>query len=136
MRIAGYVRPRKQTQLGYVIMMCATLVSLGYNFLVREPTVPWAVLPQALNAMGIALTFPVLSLKMLDRYPQYRGSASSMQAFLWGLLTSAIAALASPWFADDHQTLALGAALMVCLGFACWQIYASITPEATACPAA
>ncbi len=34
-----------------------------------------------LNAFGIALVFPILTLAILDMYPRQRGSASSLQAF-------------------------------------------------------
>jgi DHA1 family bicyclomycin/chloramphenicol resistance-like MFS transporter len=127
-RLAGSMLPRRQATLGYLIMGTATAASLAYNFAVAQPTVPWAVLPMMLNSCGIALVFPVLSIKMLDRYPHNRGSASSMQAFLWGVCTSAIAAFLSPALAHGHRPLALGAAAMVLAGIASWVWYATITP--------
>jgi DHA1 family bicyclomycin/chloramphenicol resistance-like MFS transporter len=80
------------------------------------------------NAMGISLVFPVLSVKMLDRYPGNRGSASSMQAFLWGVCTSLIAALLAPALAHGHRPLAVGACVLIAVGFGCWAWYARITP--------
>ena len=40
----------------------------------------------AAYAFGVALTFPPMNLLMLDRHPQHRGSASSVQAFGSGLI--------------------------------------------------
>lgn len=128
-RLAGVVGLRKQVQMGYVVMALATLMSLAYNFSTDHAQVPWAVLPQALNAVGIALTFPVLTIKMLDRYPEHRGAASSMQAFLWGVLSSVIAAIVSPWLSVSHQALSLGAAVMVLLGFLSWLAYVALAPK-------
>lgn len=127
-RLAGRLAPRRTVQLGYAIMAVAGALNLGYNGLVDAPSVPWAVLPMGLNAVGIALGFPTLSIKMLDRYPHNRGAASSMQAFLWGLVTSGIAGLLSPLLSASAWHLALGAVTMTALGWACWRSYAAITP--------
>lgn len=131
-RLAGVMAPREQVRLGYWIMASATAASLAYNLGVARPEVPWAVLPILVNAFGIALTFPVLAIKMLDRYPANRGAASSMQAFLWGVCTSAIAAFMAPMLAHSHRALALGAAAMVLAGYACWFGYTRLTPASPA----
>jgi DHA1 family bicyclomycin/chloramphenicol resistance-like MFS transporter len=120
--------PRRQVMLGYAIMALGCVLGLVYNLAVDQPGVPWAVLPQMINAMGISLVFPVLSVKMLDRYPGNRGSASSMQAFLWGVCTSLIAALMAPALAHGHRPLAVGACVLIAVGFGCWAWYARITP--------
>ena len=127
-RLAGSVLPRRQVAIGYAVMAGGCLLSLAYNLSVDRPTVPWAVLPVLVCAFGISMVFPVLSVKMLDRHPLHRGSASSMQAFIWGICTSAIAALLSPALQHGHQALALGAAALIALGFGCWWWYVRITP--------
>jgi DHA1 family bicyclomycin/chloramphenicol resistance-like MFS transporter len=127
-RLATSMLPRRQVALGYAIMGSGTLVNLVYSFAVDAPTVPWAVLPVMVTGCGISLVFPVLSIKMLDRHPTWRGSASSVQAFLWGLCTSAIAAFLSPALSVGHRELAVGAALLIAAGFACWWVYVMLTP--------
>ena len=127
-RLAGRLAPRRTVQAGYAIMGVAAALNVGYNALADVPVVPWAVLPMGLNAVGIALSFPTLSLKMLDRYPHNRGAASSMQAFGWGIVTSAIAGVLSPLLADSAWHLALGAVTLTALGWLCWRAYAAITP--------
>lgn len=127
-RLAGSVLPRRQVAIGYAVMAVGSALSLAYNLAVDRPTVPWAVLPALVCAFGISMVFPVLSVKMLDRHPRHRGSASSMQAFIWGLCTSAIAAFLSPALQGGHRTLALGAAVLIALGYGCWWGYARLTP--------
>lgn len=127
-RLASSVPPRRQVAIGYAIMAAGGLGGLAYNFAVDVPRVPWAVLPVLVAGCGISMVFPVLSIKMLDRHPTWRGSASSMQAFLWGLCTSAIAAFLSPALSVGHRPLAVGAALLLAAGFACWRLYAMLTP--------
>lgn len=127
-RLAGSVLPRRQVAIGYAVMGGGALLSLGYNLAVDRPGVPWAVLPVLVCAFGISMVFPVLSVKMLDRHPRHRGSASSMQAFIWGLCTSAIAAFLSPALQGGHRTLAIGAAGLIVLGYGCWWWFVRITP--------
>lgn len=127
-RLASSMLPRRQVSIGYAVMAAGCVLSLAYNLWVERPAVPWAVLPVLVCAFGISMVFPVLSVKMLDRHPRFRGSASSMQAFIWGLCTSSIAAFLAPALQHGHRSLALGAAAMIGLGFACWAWYVRITP--------
>ena len=76
-----------------------------------------------LNAFGIALVFPILTIAILDMYPRQRGTASSMQAFV-GLLSNAlIAGLLSPLLSDHPMHLALGAAAFTVVAYAMWRWY-------------
>ena len=127
-RLAGRATARGTVRLGYAIMAAAMSANLAYWTFVETPAVPWAVLAIAANSIGISLIFPTLSLKMLDRYPGHRGSASSVQAFIWGLMTGAIAAFLSPALSDTGIDLALGAAALAACGYACWRAYAWMTP--------
>ncbi|HET7842960.1 MAG TPA: multidrug effflux MFS transporter [Xanthomonadales bacterium] len=130
-RFAGRIAPRRTVAIGYAIMGTAMAINLAYDALVPRLVAPWAVLPIALNSVGISLAFPTLSIKMLDRFPRNRGTASSLQAFIWGLMTGAIAGVLSPLLSHSGMTLAIGAAAMMASGLACWAWYAAITPVST-----
>jgi len=127
-RLAGRVAPRTTVRVGYTIMAIAMAWNLAYNLLDPTPEAPWAVLPVALNSLGVSLMFPALTLKMLDRYPGTRGAASSVQAFVWGMMTGAIAGVLSAELSGSGLHLSLGAAALVVCGYACWRRYAAITP--------
>lgn len=131
-RLAGRVPPRRTAAIGYAVMVTAVTSNLAYCL--GSPTfeVPWAVLPIALMTVGISMTFPTLSLKMLDRYPRQRGAASSVQAFIWGVITSSVAAFLSPALSWSASALSLGAASLVLVGFASWCWYAKLTPTGAA----
>lgn len=133
-RLAGRVAPRPTVKLGYTIMATAMILNLGYNFSFEQIAVPWAVLPIALYTLGNSLCFPTLSLKMLDRYPQQRGAASSVQGVVWGLMTGAIAGVLSAAVSGSGRTLAITSALMLALGWSCWRLYAQLTPIGAAAP--
>lgn len=127
-RFAGRLSPRRTVAIGYAIMGVAMALNLAYVALAPRLAIPWAVLPIALNSVGISLAFPTLSIKMLDRFPRHRGTASSLQAFIWGMMTGAIAGVLSPPLSRSGMSLALGAAALMVAGFLCWAWYAAITP--------
>ncbi len=122
-RLAGRITPERSVSLGYWIMLFAAITNLGYNFFITIPTVPWAVLPIMVNAFGTALAFPALSLMMIDRHHQQRGSASSLQGFIWAFVATLTSSLFTPIASQKGLYLAIGAASMSLVGWMCWKIY-------------
>jgi DHA1 family bicyclomycin/chloramphenicol resistance-like MFS transporter len=119
-RAAGRIEGARLANLGFACCGIAMALNLGYNLWTTAPALPWAVLPMSLNAFGIALAFPIITLAILDMYPQQRGGASSLQAF-FGLLGNAlIAGVLSPALSDSGVHLALGAAVFALLGWLFW----------------
>jgi DHA1 family bicyclomycin/chloramphenicol resistance-like MFS transporter len=120
-RAAGRISGEQLANIGFACCGAATAWNLGYHLLVAEPGVVLSVLPTSLLAFGIALVFPILTIAILDLYPEQRGSASSMQAFV-GLLSNAlIAGVLSAWLSDSALHLALGAAGFTLTGFLLWR---------------
>ena len=99
----------------------AVSANVLYNLLVPSPSLPWAVLPMMLNAFGIALVFPILTLAILDMYPRQRGAASSLQAFTSLVSNAVVAGVLSPWLSGVPLHLALGAGVFAFLGWAFWR---------------
>ena len=73
-----------------------------------------------LAALGVALVFPILTLALLDMYPEARGAASSMQAFISLLLNAGMAGLVSPWLSHDLFQLSIAAGLLSLLAWGFW----------------
>lgn len=126
-RAAGRIDGAKLASIGFACCGVAMALNLGYNLWVEAPASPWAVLPMSLNAFGIALGFPIITLAVLDMYPRQRGGASSLQAFIGLLVNALIAGMLSPLLSDSALHLALGAALFTLGGwlFWWWEIRAS-----------
>jgi DHA1 family bicyclomycin/chloramphenicol resistance-like MFS transporter len=133
-RSAGKVSGVRLANTGFLFCALSAVFNIAYNLLVPAPAFPWAVLPTVLSAFGIALVFPILTLAILDMYPNLRGSASSMQAFV-GLLSNAlIAGVLSPLLSDKPLKLALGASGFTLVAWAMWRWYlahAGRVPEAS-----
>ncbi|NLA66988.1 MAG: multidrug effflux MFS transporter, partial [Gammaproteobacteria bacterium] len=121
-RMAGRLPHVVQVNLGFACCGLAAAGNVAYGLFVPDPTVPWAVLPAALTAFGVALVFPVLTLGILDMYPRQRGSASSLQAFTSLALHAVVAGLLSPLVSGSMAGLALTGALFTLGGWLVWRL--------------
>jgi DHA1 family bicyclomycin/chloramphenicol resistance-like MFS transporter len=124
-RSAGRLTGVRLANIGFLFCGIAAVGNIAYNWLVPQPAFPWAVVPTAFSAFGIALVFPILTITILDMYPNMRGSASSMQAFVGLLSNSLIAGVLSPMLSDSAMKLALGAAGFTLVAWLLWRWYLS-----------
>jgi MFS transporter, DHA1 family, multidrug resistance protein len=122
-RLAGRLSRSQSVELGFAICALSAVANLSYTLLVALPTAPWAVLPLALNAFGIALVFPILTLAVLDLYPGKRGAASSMQAVVGLSLNAAVAGLLSPLVSRDPLLMAAVSACAMAIAWGIWRSY-------------
>jgi DHA1 family bicyclomycin/chloramphenicol resistance-like MFS transporter len=120
-RAAGRISGTRLVNIGFACSGVAVAGNIAYSALAAQPAVPWAVLPMTLNAFGIALVFPILTLAILDMYPRQRGSASSLQAFTGLVLNALLAGVLSPLVSHDPLHLALTAAGFVLVGWVFWR---------------
>ncbi|HJT96709.1 MAG TPA: multidrug effflux MFS transporter, partial [Rhodanobacteraceae bacterium] len=56
-RLAGRLSATATVRLGYAIMLGASAINLLVAFVLREPRVPWSVLPIGLHSIGIGINF-------------------------------------------------------------------------------
>jgi DHA1 family bicyclomycin/chloramphenicol resistance-like MFS transporter len=74
-RLAGKISTLRTVRIGYSLMGIGVLVNLLVSASL-PPRLPWTVLPIGLIGMGVSLSFPTLTLLMLDRFPAVRGAAT------------------------------------------------------------
>lgn len=118
-RLAGKIPPKQQIRHGFVIMLTASLINLLANWLFT-PQVWWALIPIGLFAFGWALMVPVVTLMVLDLYPERRGMASSLQAFIGGAANGIVAGVLAPLVMHSALGLASASLLMMCVGLLAW----------------
>jgi len=123
-RLAERRGVRYTVNLGYVLMLGACALHLLAGWLCDPPRLPWSMLPLVLQGLGVQLAFPTLTLLLLDRFPQQRGSASSVQAFTSLILNAGVAGLMAPWLQQRMLSLALGASVLTVVGWLAWCVYA------------
>lgn len=120
-RAAGRISGTRLVNIGFACSGIAVLANVVYTHAFPQPSLPWAVLPMTLNAFGIALVFPIVTLAILDMYPRQRGSASSLQAFTALVVNAVIAGVLSPLVSHDARHLAIAAAVSVAVGWLFWR---------------
>ena len=76
-------------RVGFAFMIIATLANVAYTtfFVV---SVPWAVLPLCIYAIGLGIVMPAMAIMTLEMFPQVRGLASSLQGFVFMTLFVAV----------------------------------------------
>jgi DHA1 family bicyclomycin/chloramphenicol resistance-like MFS transporter len=121
-RLAGRVSPERCVGMAYAVMLVACVCNVAYSISGLPFQLPWAVLPIAVIAFGIAIAFPAMTLMLLDRYPDHRGAASSLQSFFSLVLNALVAGAIAPWLNHATQWLAIGALTLTVLGYVAWQM--------------
>jgi len=122
-RLAGRVTVRVILGIGYSIIAAAALLGIVMAWLIVPARVPWLVLPLAFAGVGINIVSPALNLLVLDLFPQARGMASSLQAFLMLSFNALLAGVLAPLLADRAIHLALASAVVYALGLMAWRWY-------------
>ncbi|RYF06613.1 MAG: Bcr/CflA family efflux MFS transporter [Comamonadaceae bacterium] len=118
-RLAGRIPPKRQIRHGFLIMCVMSIVNLIANALFT-PHVSWALLPIAIFAFGWALMVPVVTLLVLDLYPERRGMASSLQAFVGSSANGLVAGVIAPLVMHSTLLLACASLGMMCIGLIAW----------------
>jgi DHA1 family bicyclomycin/chloramphenicol resistance-like MFS transporter len=88
--------------------------------------------PIALFAFGWALMVPVVTLLVLDLYPERRGMASSLQAFVGSTANGIVAGVVAPLVMHSTRALAvtsLGMLGMLGIGLLAWLYLHKRWPE-------
>ncbi len=118
-RLAGRIAPRRQIRHGFLIMLLTSLANVAANLLF-VPNALWALLPIAVFAFGWALMVPVITLMVLDLFPERRGMASSLQAVVGSVANGIVAGVIAPLVMHSAPGLAVTSLLMLLLGLGAW----------------
>jgi DHA1 family bicyclomycin/chloramphenicol resistance-like MFS transporter len=118
-RMAGKIAPKQQIRHGFVIMLVIAVLNLAANLLFKAH-VSWALFPIAVFAFGWAMMVPVVTLLVLDLYPERRGMASSLQAFIGSTANGIVAGVIAPLIMHSTVALAATSLLMMGIGLVAW----------------
>ena len=118
-RMAGRLPAKQQIRYGFSVMLLVSLVNVTANF-VWVPQASWAMFPIALFAFGWALMVPVVTLLVLDLYPERRGLASSLQAFVGSTANGIVAGVVAPLVMHSTRALAVTSLGMLGVGLLAW----------------
>ncbi|MES3001025.1 MAG: multidrug effflux MFS transporter [Pseudomonadota bacterium] len=118
-RLAGKISPKMQIRHGFLIMVVISIVNVAANFMFT-PTAAWALFPIGIFAFGWALMVPVVTLLVLDLYPERRGMASSLQAVIGSTANGVVAGVIAPLVMHSTRATALTSLLMMSVGLVAW----------------
>ena len=127
-RMAGKIAPKTQIRYGFSVMLSIAIINLLANYFFNAHAL-WALLPVAIFAFGWALMVPVVTLLVLDLYPERRGMASSLQAFIGSSANGLVAGLIAPIVMHSALGLAIASLLMLCVGLLAWVYLHKRWPE-------
>jgi MFS transporter, DHA1 family, multidrug resistance protein len=127
-RLAGRIEPRTQIRRGFAVMIGATVLNVAAN-LVFEPHAAWAILPVAAYAFGWSLMVPVVTLMVLDLFPERRGMASSLQATVGAVANGIVAGAIAPLVMHSSLALAFGSAALMSVGLIAWRLVRHLWPQ-------
>jgi DHA1 family bicyclomycin/chloramphenicol resistance-like MFS transporter len=127
-RMAGRLPPKQQIRYGFSVMLLVSVVNVVANF-VWVPQASWAMFPIALFAFGWALMVPVVTLLVLDLYPERRGMASSLQAFVGSTANGIVAGVVAPLVMHSTRALAVTSLGMLGVGLVAWLYLHKRWPE-------
>jgi DHA1 family bicyclomycin/chloramphenicol resistance-like MFS transporter len=85
-------------------------------------TVPWAVLPLMVYTFGLAVAMPAIQVAALGLFPDNRGLASSMLAFIQMMAFALVSGLVAPLLFGSAFRLACGVAVGLVGSFVACQV--------------
>lgn len=115
------IPPVKMKWIGFGVMGLAASLNVGYNALLPA-AVPWAVLPLMIFTLGLAIAMPAIQVVALGLFPDNRGLASSMMAFIQTMSFALVSGLVVPFVFDSAFKLACGLAVLTLLSLAAWRL--------------
>ena len=127
-RLAGKMVPKKQVRHGLLIMLVISLINLTANLLFPAHAL-WAMLPIAIYSFGWALMVPVVTLQLLDLFPERRGMASSLQAVVGSTANGLVAGLVAPLVMHSAIALAATSLGLMLVGLVSWMVLHQRWPD-------
>lgn len=118
-RLAGRIERDRQIRIGLGVMLTVSVLNLVANVL-WAAHVSWSLIPIGLYVLGWAMMTPVVTLMVLDLYPDRRGMAASMQAFVGALSNGVVAGVVVPLVMHDTVALAVASLLLMLVGLFAW----------------
>lgn len=118
-RLAGKLSIRVLMLIGYVLLIGAAAANVAYHFFM-PPTVPWSVLPIFFYTYGMSIMAPILTLLVIDLFPDIKGTVASCQSFTQTMLGAVVSGLIVPVLVGSVLWLALGQLAFALIGLVLW----------------
>jgi MFS transporter, DHA1 family, multidrug resistance protein len=121
-RLAGRLAPQRQAGIGIGLLLAVTSLMLLLQWSFTAPPIYLQQLLLAAMGFGLQLMYPVVTLRILDLFPDSRGAAASMQSFSNLLIATLSMGLVAPMLAYSMAGIALGSMAASAAGWLLWQL--------------
>jgi DHA1 family bicyclomycin/chloramphenicol resistance-like MFS transporter len=130
-RLAHRVPPQRLVSVAMVALVTSSLAGVVVAF-VAGNHLPWVMVFPPVIAFSMAVSFPILQLAMLDRFPTRRGAAASGQSFTQLLFNSLLSGVIVTIVATSMASIAVTSAVFAILGasFWLWHVRSPAEPRA------
>ncbi len=118
-RLAGKVSIDNLMLMGYSLLIGASLGNVLYHMFF-PPAIPWSVIPLFFYTLGMSLIAPVLTLLVMDLFPNTRGTVASCQSFTQTMLGAIVSGLIAPFLSHSVLWLAAGQLAFAVIGLGLW----------------
>jgi DHA1 family bicyclomycin/chloramphenicol resistance-like MFS transporter len=130
-RLAHRVPTQRLVSIAMVALVTSSLAGVVVAF-VAGNHLPWVMVFPPVIAFSMAVSFPILQLAMLDRFPTRRGAAASGQSFTQLLFNSLLSGVIVTIVATSMASIAVTSAVFAILGasFWLWHVRSPAEPRA------
>ncbi|MHB1008587.1 MAG: multidrug effflux MFS transporter [Propionibacteriaceae bacterium] len=118
-RLAHRIPPQRLVSIAMVALVSAALVGVVVAVLAGN-RLPWVMICPPVIAFSMAVSFPILQLAMLDRFPTRRGAAASGQSFILLLFTAVLSGVIVTLVATSMAFVAITSAVSGVIGASFW----------------
>ena len=118
-RFAGRISIPVIMAIGYILLIGAGTANVAYH-VYFPPAIPWSVIPLFFYTLGMSLVAPVLTLLVMDLFPEIRGTVASCQSFTQTMLGAVFAGIVAPFLVHSVLWLALGQLACAVVGLFLW----------------
>lgn len=120
-KLAGRLNGTKQIKIGYTLTLAGGVLSVMLqSFVDSPPILPQQVLITVV-ALGVQLMMPIYALRMLDMFPEARGSAASLQSCVMLGVGAVFLGAIVPAISHSMVLLTLGCLVAAFSGFLIWR---------------
>jgi MFS transporter, DHA1 family, multidrug resistance protein len=121
-RLAGRIPGGRQIGIGYALSLSGAGLTVLLHASMRSPPVLAQQVLITTIATGVQLMMPIFALRMLDLFPEVRGSAASVQSCVMLGIGAVFLGGVVPALSHSMLALSLGSLLAALTGFCIWRL--------------
>jgi MFS transporter, DHA1 family, multidrug resistance protein len=121
-RVAGRTAPNRQARFGFRLVFAVTMLMLLLQLGFALPPIYLQQLLLAALGFGLQLMYPIVTLRILELFPDSRGAAASMQSFFSLIIATVTFGVVAPALTHSMLSLACGSLSASALGWLLWQL--------------